>query len=107
MQMSCTHKISNWHGLRVGPVANCSSPRGPYRSVRLTERSRRPADGLTGRVSSTSMCTIIFIPPQYLKEGPPSVAVSKVENWSPVQAIEDMDRHEIDISVLSFSSPYL
>jgi len=48
-----------------------------------------------------------FIPPQYLKEGPPSVALSKVENWSPAGAIEEMDRHEIDISVLSFSSPYL
>jgi len=48
-----------------------------------------------------------FIPPQYLKEGPPSVAMSKVENWSPARAIEDMDRHGIDISVLSFSSPYL
>lgn len=48
-----------------------------------------------------------FIPPQYLKEGPPSVAMSKVENWSPAHAIEDMDRHGIDTSVLSFSSPYL
>ena len=48
-----------------------------------------------------------FIPPQYLKEGPPSVAMSKVENWSPAQAIEDMDRNGVDISVLSFASPYL
>lgn len=48
-----------------------------------------------------------FIPPQYLKEGPPSVAMSKAANWSPARAIEDMDHHAIDISVLSFSSPYL
>jgi len=48
-----------------------------------------------------------FIPPQYLKEGPPSVAMSKVENWSPLRAIDDMDVHGIDISLLSFSSPYL
>jgi len=48
-----------------------------------------------------------FIPPQYLKGGPPSVAMSKVDNWTPARAIEDMDRHGIDISVLSFSSPYL
>lgn len=48
-----------------------------------------------------------FIPPQYLKEGPPSVAMSKVENWSPAQAIEDMDHNGVDISILSFASPYL
>ena len=48
-----------------------------------------------------------FIPPQYLREGPPSVAVARVDNWTPTRAIEDMDRHGIDISVLSFSSPYL
>jgi 6-methylsalicylate decarboxylase len=48
-----------------------------------------------------------FIPPQYLKEGPPSVAMSKVDSWSPTHAIEDMDRSGISISMLSFSSPYL
>jgi predicted TIM-barrel fold metal-dependent hydrolase len=48
-----------------------------------------------------------FIPPQYLKEGPASVAMSKVDNWSPIRAVEDMDRNGIDISILSFSSPYL
>jgi len=48
-----------------------------------------------------------FTPPRYLKEGPPPVAMTKVENWSPARAIEEMDRHEIDLSVLSFSSPYL
>jgi 6-methylsalicylate decarboxylase len=48
-----------------------------------------------------------FLPPQYLKEGPPSVAMSKVDNWSPAHAIEDMDRCGIRLSVLSFSSPYL
>jgi 6-methylsalicylate decarboxylase len=48
-----------------------------------------------------------FIPPQYLKEGPPSVAISKVDGWSPAHAIEDMERTGIGISVLSFSSPFL
>jgi 6-methylsalicylate decarboxylase len=48
-----------------------------------------------------------FIPPQYLKEGPSSVAMSKVEDWSPARAIEDMDRNAVDTSVLSFASPYL
>lgn len=48
-----------------------------------------------------------FIPPQYLKEGPRSVATSKVEDWSPAHAIEDMDRTGVAISVLSFASPYL
>jgi predicted TIM-barrel fold metal-dependent hydrolase len=48
-----------------------------------------------------------YIPPQYLREGPPSVAVARVDNWTPARAIEEMDRHGIDISVLSFSSPYL
>ena len=48
-----------------------------------------------------------FIPPQYLKDGPPSVAMSKVEEWSPAHAIEDMDRTGVAISVLSFASPYL
>jgi 6-methylsalicylate decarboxylase len=48
-----------------------------------------------------------FTPPQYLKEGPLSVAMTKVENWSPARAVEEMDRHEIDISILSFASPYL
>jgi 6-methylsalicylate decarboxylase len=62
---------------------------------------------LTGRDQAHQCApSFHFIPPQYLKEGPPSVAAARVDNWNPARAIEDMDRRGIDISVLSFSSPY-
>ncbi len=81
------------------------------RRLRLAELSRRLNPGDSSRVDRKGLKHIDvhhhFIPPQNLKEGPPPVAMSKVKNWSPAHAIEDMDRHGIDIPVLSFSSPYL
>jgi predicted TIM-barrel fold metal-dependent hydrolase len=48
-----------------------------------------------------------YVPPQYLSEGPPSTARTKVDNWSPGRAIEDMDLAGVALAVLSFSTPYL
>lgn len=48
-----------------------------------------------------------YLPPQYLKEGPPAVKIGAVSGWNPARAVEDMDRAGIALSMLSFSSPYL
>lgn len=48
-----------------------------------------------------------ILPPQYLKEAPPSADVQRIWNWSPEKALDDMDREGVATAMLSFSSPYL
>lgn len=48
-----------------------------------------------------------FLPPQYFAEGPPQVQIAAGASWSPAKALDAMDRAGVELSILSFPSPYL
>jgi predicted TIM-barrel fold metal-dependent hydrolase len=48
-----------------------------------------------------------IIPPQYLKEAPPSADFQRALQWTPEKAVADMDRNGVATAMLSFSAPYL
>jgi 6-methylsalicylate decarboxylase len=48
-----------------------------------------------------------FFPPQYFAEGPPQVKIASGASWTPAKAVDAMDRAGVDLSILSFPSPYL
>ena len=48
-----------------------------------------------------------IIPPQFLKEAPPSAAFQRNWAWwTPQKSLEEMDQNGIAMSMLSFATPY-